>query len=299
MSKKLCGLINVIDNGVKVTMNDTSIQVKNNDKFSDYCSPEEMKSNGECDSIIQIVNSAIITLLKHFKNAVNDDALESGKLDQYAILWLSYKLNLMSYDGIINLNDFHNKYIKGKENEFQKITDAEAYRIYNDLINKKDELMEIDIKIISKFYEALKILCKLYNEIDADKSKCTKCLQTHNEFDKSFENLNNDSSINGKNSYTQLLSTLSYGYDNLKKECKDSLSLRTIEKVQNIAQGSDDTSSNSSIASKLIPGLLAFAIPFFLGVAYKYSLFGFDKRLHRQYLREKLKKIKKKMASYV
>ncbi|SCL84051.1 Plasmodium variant antigen protein Cir/Yir/Bir, putative, partial [Plasmodium chabaudi adami] len=59
------------------------------------------------------------------------------------------------------------------------------------------------------------------------------------------------------------------------------------------------TSSGSSIASKLIPALLIFAIPLFLGIAYKYSLFGFDKRVQRQNLREKLKKIKKKMTNYV
>ncbi|SCL84244.1 Plasmodium variant antigen protein Cir/Yir/Bir, putative, partial [Plasmodium chabaudi adami] len=59
------------------------------------------------------------------------------------------------------------------------------------------------------------------------------------------------------------------------------------------------TPSSSSIASKLIPALLIFAIPLFLGIAYKYSLFGFDKRLQRQYIREKLKKIKKKMTNYV
>ncbi|SCL94317.1 Plasmodium variant antigen protein Cir/Yir/Bir, putative, partial [Plasmodium chabaudi adami] len=69
--------------------------------------------------------------------------------------------------------------------------------------------------------------------------------------------------------------------------------------VEASVQLSEYKPSSSSVASKLIPALLVFAIPIFLGIAYKYSLFGFDKRLHRQYLREKLKKINKKMASYV
>ncbi|SCL98916.1 Plasmodium variant antigen protein Cir/Yir/Bir, putative, partial [Plasmodium chabaudi adami] len=245
----------------------------------------------------QMVYSAIITLLKHFKNVVDDDedGLENDKLAQYAILWLNYKLDLMSYKNISNLNAFHNKYIK----DIEKTADAEACNIYKYFINNKQDMMNLDIKYMSKFYALLKSLCEMYNEIDADKSKCTKCLQKPNEFDIKFETLNNDSSITGNEAYSQLLHTLSNDYDNLKKKCKCSLSLPTREQIQHTARGSEATSSNLSIASKLIPVLLAFAIPVFLGISYKYSLFGFDKRLHKQYLREKLKKIKKKMASYV
>ncbi|SCL97705.1 Plasmodium variant antigen protein Cir/Yir/Bir, putative [Plasmodium chabaudi adami] len=97
---------------------------------------------------------------------------------------------------------------------------------------------------------------------------------------------------------------ISNGYDNFKKKCNNTQSsnfppLPTAKTTQNVVEISEATSSSSSIASKLIPVLSIFAIPLFLGIAYKYSLFGFDKRIHRQYLREKLKKIKKKMNNYV
>ncbi|SCL86521.1 Plasmodium variant antigen protein Cir/Yir/Bir, putative, partial [Plasmodium chabaudi chabaudi] len=105
-------------------------------------------------------------------------------------------------------------------------------------------------------------------------------------------------------SYNQILPILSNGYDKFKKKCNNTQSsnfppLPTTKTTQNVVEISEATSSSSSVASKLIPALLISSIPIFLGIAYKYSLFGFDKRFHRQYLREKLKKIKKKMASYV
>ncbi|SCL86736.1 CIR protein [Plasmodium chabaudi adami] len=288
MSKKLCELIIGIDNGISVNLNDSYLQIKNDMAFNNYCSTG-IKTE-ECDNIILLVNSGIIKFLKIIKDFVDEDALESGKLTQYTILWLCYKLNLMSYEGISNINDFHNKYIKNKESDIQKIVGVEDYNIYKDLINKKGDFMNKDIEIMSKFYESLKILCKLYNEIDAGKSKCTKCLQNPNEFDINIESLNNDSSITGNEIYSQLLDTLSNDYGNLKNKCKCSLSLPTREQMQPTPQGSEATSSGPSVPSKLIPALLVFAIPFFLGIAYKYSLFGFGKRSQKQYLKKRLKK---------
>ncbi|SCL85226.1 Plasmodium variant antigen protein Cir/Yir/Bir, putative [Plasmodium chabaudi chabaudi] len=290
MSKKLCKLVSAIDNGVNLTINRTSIQIKNDATFNSYCPTTENGNKEECDSIILLVNSAIIKMVKMIKDFVSEDALESGKLTQYTILWLCYKLNLMSYEGIKNINDFHNKYIKGNESAIQKLVDVEAYNIYKDLINKNGDFMNMDIEIMSKFYESLKILCKLYNEFDDENPDCTVCSKKLNEFDIKFETLNNDSSITGNETYSQLLDTLSNDYGNLKNKCKCSLSLPTREQMQPTPQGSEATSSGSSVASKLIPALLVFAIPFFLGIAYKYSLFGFGKRSQKEYLKKRLKK---------
>ncbi|SCL88340.1 CIR protein [Plasmodium chabaudi adami] len=290
MSKKLCELIIGTDRGITVELNGSNLQIKNDMAFNSYCPTTENGNKEECDDIILLVNSAIIKMVKIIKDFVDEDALENEKLTQYTILWICYKLNLMSYEEIRNINDFHNKYIKDKESDIQKMVDVEAYNIYNDLIIKNGDFMNMDIEIMSKFYESLKILCKLYNEIDADKSKCTKCLQKPNEFDINIENLNNDSRITGNKTYSQLLDTLSNDYDNLKNKCKCSLSLPTREQMQLTPQGSGATSSGSSVASKLIPAILVFAIPFFLGIAYKYSLFGFGKRSQKQYLKKRLKK---------
>ncbi|KEG00575.1 hypothetical protein YYE_04404 [Plasmodium vinckei vinckei] len=95
--------------------------------------------------------------------------------------------------------------------------------------------------------------------------------------------LNNDSNINGNTSYREILYTLSNDYDNFKsycaENCKDCNDLPTLPKIK-------------TPSSTLIPVLSTFpVIPAFLGIAYKYSLFGIDKLFQRQYLRKKLKKI--------
>ncbi|EUD72650.1 hypothetical protein YYG_01648 [Plasmodium vinckei petteri] len=60
--------------------------------------------------------------------------------------------------------------------------------------------------------------------------------------------------------------------------------------MQYTMHDSEVTSPNSSITNTLIPVLsIFFVMPFFLGLAYKYSLFVFNKRLQRQYLRKKYK----------
>ncbi|SCL82371.1 BIR protein, partial [Plasmodium berghei] len=71
---------------------------------------------------------------------------------------------------------------------------------------------------------------------------------------------------------------------------------QTVQTVQKLEQISEVTSSSSSIGNKLFTILSIFgAIAFFLGISYKYSLFGFRKRAQKQYLREKIKNIKKRM----
>ncbi|WBY59669.1 PIR protein [Plasmodium yoelii yoelii] len=90
--------------------------------------------------------------------------------------------------------------------------------------------------------------------------------------------------------YNQILSTLSTDYNNLKNycnikgaNCKDFPSIPEI--TPNISvQISEVTSSSSSLGNKL-----------FLFYRYLYSLFGFQKRAQKQYLREKIKNIKKKI----
>ncbi|SCL87443.1 Plasmodium variant antigen protein Cir/Yir/Bir, putative [Plasmodium chabaudi adami] len=107
-------------------------------------------------------------------------------------------------------------------------------------------------------------------------------------------------------SYNKLLSTLSNDYNNLKKiygnKCTNFKSLPELTPqkipVGNSAKGGEQmlgktyeaTSSSSSILNTVIPVLSTFAIPVFLGVAYKYSLFGFGKRSQKRYLRENIKK---------
>ncbi|SCL83744.1 Plasmodium variant antigen protein Cir/Yir/Bir, putative [Plasmodium chabaudi chabaudi] len=309
MSKEVCKAINDIDKLITAKVDGDGIFVEYNNMFDAYCPTnirmQDRKNDdeGQCSGYSETVISAFIQLQESFKSDNGQEKLEKDKLAQYAILWLSYKINKHP---IINygIDDIYNNFAK--------------YRYWTSKYNKYIEQIKkyMNIKDMSKLYEAFILLCNMYTEIDANKSNCTKCSQKAHEFVKKFKILNDDSNNTEGSSYTQLLHTLSNDYDNLKKKCANcqSINLPTLPSIKpkkisppnsvesygktpidNSVQVSDVTTSNSSIASKLIPILLIFSIPIFLGIAYKYSLFGFDKRLQRKYLKEKLKKIKKKI----
>ncbi|VTZ66182.1 CIR protein [Plasmodium chabaudi chabaudi] len=300
MSKEVCSIINTIDDKVSVNANGLIAMVDFNEIHSKYCDSEE---GGFCYSYEAIVSSVFTKILKHFESCNDDDNLENAKLAQYAILWLCHKLNKNSQNVVSNLKDIYDVYIKDYEKDIEKISGADAYNSCKDIINKKIYSMRIDIKEMSKLYEALKTLCKLYTECNGKKQNCTKCLQHAEEFVKSFGTLNNDYNHKKGSFYSQILSTLSKDYNKLKEECdngqsKKFPSLPPIKPTKSYThtygetdiQFSEVETSSSSIASKLIPGLLVFTIPIFLGIAYKYSLFGFGKRSQKQYLRKMLKK---------
>ncbi|SCL95637.1 Plasmodium variant antigen protein Cir/Yir/Bir, putative [Plasmodium chabaudi adami] len=318
MSKELCVAINEIDKLFRVEKNDSGSFIKYDDSLKAYCPIPKNVDNQECAYYEKVVASAFIALLTLFKNVDYDEeenVLEDDKLAEYAILWLCYKINQETHT-FRNLNEFYNKHLINTEKYVKEENGAEAYKSYKDIINKKHDLMNMDIQIISKFYEALQILCNMHNEGKEKNTDCAKCSQKANEFVKSFKELNDDSNHIEGSSYSQILFTLSNDYDNFKKSCcngqsKNLPSLPQIKPTKYSAQNylerpghtygqtSEDISSKSPIANTLIPVLSIFAVPIFLGIAYKYSLFGFDKRLHRKYLREKVKKIKNKMNHYI
>ncbi|SCL82091.1 CIR protein [Plasmodium chabaudi chabaudi] len=290
MFKDPCGLINVIDQLNKVNVKDSILFISNNETLKEYCTSNDTGKKEQCDLYIKITNSAIIALLKYFKNVVNDDISEDDKLAEYAILWLNHKLNQYPEYGISNLDDFHNTYIK----DIKETTDIEGYNAYMDFIEKKQDMMNMDIKDMSKFYASLKSLCDMQTKIDANKSNCASYLEDAQKFVDEYEKLNENYDTKGV-SYKKILSTLFNDYDRLRKKCNNFQSFPSMKITQSYVQDSDVTSSSSSIGRKLIPVFLAFAISVFLGIAYKYSLFGFDKRLQRKQLRERITKIKKKI----
>ncbi|SCL93534.1 CIR protein [Plasmodium chabaudi chabaudi] len=308
MSEKLCEFMNGLDDILGVKWEDSTLSFKGNSSLENYCPVLADGKQQKCKNYEEIIGSSFLTLLVSYPISHKEVNLENDKLAQYAILWLCYKLNYQTKNRISNLNDFHNKHIKDIEKYFSAMPNLGAYNSYKDIIDKKQNSMPIDINVLSKLYEALKALCKLYTECDGKKTNCEKCLEEATNFAVKYNYLNNDYNHKEGSLYSQILSTLSKDYNKLKEECdsgqsKKFPSLPPINPTKSSAhtygqtdiQFSDVETSNSSIGSKLIPGLLGFSIPIFLGIAYKYSLFVFGKQLHGQYLRGKIKKIKKKM----
>ncbi|SCL82161.1 CIR protein, partial [Plasmodium chabaudi chabaudi] len=289
-----CGAINGIERLIDVKEEDSRVSFKCNVVLDAYCPFKSTSRKNECHSYAEMVSSSVLFLLKSLENNYHyEDDLKNAKLAEYAILWLSYKLNKYPQNKITTLNDFYTEHIE--KNKYYNVKITKSSKTYKDIIDRKHDLMNIGIKEISQFYDAFKSLCDMYNELDKENQECANCSKKANEFVANFEKLNGNSDITGNSSYRKILYTLSTDYDDLKNDfaekCSGYSDIPTLSAIK--------TPLILLIARKLIPVLLAFAIPIFLGIAYKYSLFGFDKRLHIQYLREKRKKIKKKVYNYI
>ncbi|CAD2086706.1 CIR protein PIR protein [Plasmodium vinckei brucechwatti] len=276
-----------------------------NEPIHDYCHYENNSGSGKCDGYYQMASSGVIHLLKNLKN---NHKLEDDKLAEYAILWLNYKLNIFQKTKGTKLNDFYTNYIE-TNNDYNKEINGNDGLTYKDIINKKKDLMDMDIKEISHFNYPFSLLCYLYSMVYDAYTYCKFYSGFAKDLADSFIIRNKLPNNKEGSSYRKLLSTLSDDYNKLKDiyNRKKSCDFPSIPKIeyqkrpvvdseQILGHTSEVTSSNSSILSTLIPGLSTFSvIPVFLGIAYKYSLFGVDKLFQRQYLRTKLKKVKKKM----
>ncbi|ETB58014.1 hypothetical protein YYC_04281 [Plasmodium yoelii 17X] len=275
-----------------------------NGNIKDYCPNGD--AGNRCETEPDKIKAGCLWLFEQLflENKKNTNTV------QYIITWLSYKLNQKTYNEINNLNDFYNKCIKdnthyinckqGSQDCSTSLKDNTGYNNYKEIIDKRKKLLNINIENMSKFYDAFKPLCNMYTEFNANNTHNKKSLENASQFVKKYSELNDPNNTKDED-YFQVLSKLSNDYNNLKTYC-DSNSVDCIDipsltqtKTEEIGVGdfelsSEVTSSSSSITNKLIPVLsIIVAIPIFLGIFYKYSLFGFRKRTPKQHLREKLK----------
>ncbi|VTZ80318.1 PIR protein [Plasmodium yoelii] len=271
MASNVCKSINDIDT---YFVDDSKTPEKHNSMniLSTYC------HNNNCSSDEEKIISGFIVLL----NMLNPETIDGDKIVEYAILWLSYKLNQTKQNGTIKLDDFYTNRIE--TNSFYKgnISADSDDHINMEVISAKIKSMNIDIKDISNFYDAFKSLCNMYSEIGAEDNPCNKCLENARELFEKYEKLKNALDINKGSSYYKLLSSLSNDYKNF-------------EQLYNRACGNTSPLVACPRSSVTKNTLISIAIIFvassiLLGVSYKYSLFGFRKRSQKQHLRENLKK---------
>ncbi|EAA19119.1 putative yir4 protein [Plasmodium yoelii yoelii] len=272
------------------------------DNFLDsYC------GSYSCDGDIEKINAGFFYLFNQFFGSSESSYYAQNNINivDYIMLWVSYMLNLKETEFNNGLKYFYTTNINtGKyKNSIANFTEHKSYK---DLIDQRNYFMGMDRNIISDFYEAFKLLCEMYT-IDERNLHSTKCSENANKFVSKYKEMNKNSNITSNSSCKQLLSTLLDDYNKFKNycnskggNCKNYPELPTIEEIQASAQKtvqiSEDTSSSSSITTRLFTVLSIFgAIAFFLGISYKYSLFGFRKRFQKQKLREKIKNIKKRM----
>ncbi|CDU85277.1 PIR protein [Plasmodium yoelii] len=274
MASKVCESINTIDEYFAGDLNNSGKD--DSGKYLNMYCPD-----GNCSSDELKIISGFIMLL----NMIGEEDIDSDKLVEYPILWLSYKLNQKKENGTTRLDNFHTGNIKGNDcynTHIAADSGSGSNKIYMGVIDTKIESMNIDIKDISNFYDAFKSLCNMYSEIGAEGYQCKKCLENAGEFFEKCEKVKNAFDINKGSSYLQLWSSLSNDYNIFKQEY-----ITSCDNASSVV-----ACPRSSVTKNILItiGIIFVAASILLGVSYKYSLFGFRKRSQKQHLREMLKK---------
>ncbi|EAA16378.1 putative yir1 protein, partial [Plasmodium yoelii yoelii] len=289
----------------------TSKDIHTLGNIKNYCPSEGSGGTKECKTDFDKIQAGCLWLFEQLF-VKNKNKIKNINVVGYIMIWLSYMLSIKKESEVTNLNDFYSKHIEintyytncdnnGQDcgNLLKEIT---GYKNYKEIIDTKNELLNINFEHVPKLYDAFKSLCIMYTEISTSDRKDKKYLENAKKFVNKYNELNNPN--NTKDSpYYQVLSTLSNDYNNFKNycnkindDCSDIPPLPEIKTTQDYVQdsgqtpvqNSEATSSSLSITNKLIPVLsIIVAIPIFLGIFYKYSLFGFRKRPQKQHLREK------------
>ncbi|WBY58281.1 PIR protein [Plasmodium yoelii yoelii] len=278
---KECETLIPLRNSFSYEEKDESYRFIDDVDFKEYC------TNENCVDDTAKINARCLYIFETFfkdKSAFEKDAKGNIYIVQYILIWLSYVLSLIKSNQDDNRVHFYNTYIKEGEKYNKNIDDVTTYKNYKDLIDRNKYILSMDMNIISKLYDAFNTLCDTYIEFGTNNSDCTQDSEKAHQFVEKYKKIIIDHNIGENIRYFHVLINLLTDYDNLKKNCDIFPPTPDIKKIISEA-------TSSSIASKLIPILsILVAIPIFLGIAYKYSLFGFRKRFKKQKLREKIKK---------
>ncbi|ETB63226.1 hypothetical protein YYC_00065 [Plasmodium yoelii 17X] len=271
-----------------------TLELKDHKNFENYCPVTESGKN-ECDNNLGKITAGFLWLLGECYSALKNKTHDENSVNTfflYIISWFSYQLNQIKGEKFTTINEFYTKNVKdsGKYEKFIR----EAYTIADlkGFMDGQNDFLNINIEELSKFYDASKLLCNMYGNIETNKHD--KLPDTAKDFVNKYTKFKDSCNIEDA-SRNKILSALSADYDNIKEKCKH---IQTIPEITTDISAliSGDISSSSSIGKRLFAVLSIFgAIAFFLGISYKYSLFGFRKRFQKQQIREKIKNIKKRM----
>ncbi|ETB63539.1 hypothetical protein YYC_00016 [Plasmodium yoelii 17X] len=262
-----------------------------NDKhLNEYCT-------NKCEDPLDKISAGCLYLLNEFfkdDSAFDGVAKNNIYIVQYILIWLSYMLNLDKNEDHNIIDNFYNTYIKDSGKYTNNMQYIGRYKGYKDLIDGNNYFLSMDMSIISKLYDTFNTLCEMYNDIYTNNSNCAEYSEKASQFVETYKKNIIDHNITEDKPYFHVFLTLLIDYANLKNKCENFPYIPYITNI--ISEHVSEVTSSSSIVSKLIPILsILVAIAIFLGISYKYSLFGFRKRVQKQYLREKIKNIKNRM----
>ncbi|ETB56482.1 hypothetical protein YYC_05542, partial [Plasmodium yoelii 17X] len=168
--------------------------VYNDQPFKKYCT-------NSCDSNFEKINAACLYLFNaFFGNSFSFKNNTNNNIDvvDYIIIWLSYMLRLNKDTKYNNINEFYETHIKNNTYYNQEIRDINDYKSYKDLIDKKKNLLDMDINnnIISNFYKVFKLLYEMYYAFGGSTANCKKISSKDpTQFVEKYKELNEDPSI--------------------------------------------------------------------------------------------------------
>ncbi|EAA22748.1 PIR protein [Plasmodium yoelii] len=296
MDDTLCGQFDFVRKYLPDELSkEAEFELNDNESFKKYC-PITDSGKNECNNDLDNFTAGFLWLLgecysESTKKIYNENTINAFFL--YMISWFSNKLKQKSIYNTTSLNDFYDTHVKNND-KYNSFTDP-AYKIseLKKFMDDRNDFLNINIEDLSKFYDVFNLLCKMHGNVTQNQKDDTLSNNAI-DFVKKYQELNKVYGIIGEKPYNKIFSTLSTDYNNLKDKCTNCSSLPEITaKISALRSG---YTSSSSIGNRLFTVLSIFgAIAFFLGISYKYSLFGFRKRFQKQKLREKIKNIKKKM----
>ncbi|CDS44973.1 PIR protein [Plasmodium yoelii] len=290
MDDSLCGKFDYLRKHLPDELNkEAELGLEKISNFDKYCPGKN------CNSKLEKITIGFLWLLGQYFTISQNRSCDQNNTNAfflYMISWFSYKLKQSSENKCTKIYDFYIKHVNDNDKYKKFRDDSSKFTNLKEFIDEKKNLLNINIEDLYKFYDAFKSLCIIYSN-DAKSQKSDILSNNANDFVKKYTELNNKYNNEGT-PHSQILSALSTDYNKLKSKYNDFPSIPETS-PNSFALTSEDTSS-SSIGNRLFTVLSIFgAIAFFLGISYKYSLFGFRKRFQKQKLREKLKNVKKKM----
>ncbi|ETB59950.1 hypothetical protein YYC_03300 [Plasmodium yoelii 17X] len=252
MNDELCGKFGSLSEYLPDDLSKTSsLDFYDNNNFKNYC-PDK-----NCNNEIDKITIGFLWLLEQYVAKYSNQGIiekNTKPFFLYIISWLSYKLKRNSEHNINKINDFYTEYIKnsGKYNEF--ISDSGKYTNLNEFIDEQNDLFNINIEDLSKFYDAFKLICSMYSNVETNNHD--KLPNNANDFIDKYKELNNNYNVKGTGR-SKIFSALSTNYNNFKNYCtskgikyKDFPLIPDTE-AEIYALTSEDTSSSSSIGNKL------------------------------------------------
>ncbi|ETB57015.1 hypothetical protein YYC_05097 [Plasmodium yoelii 17X] len=189
MNKKVCEKFQEVRNSLSDELSSSGSYNFNDAEFlNDYC-------DKKCHDNFDKISAGCLYLFKQFfggYESFNDVANRKINIADYILIWLRYMLDLTRTDDNVDIGPFYEQYIYNGQKYNEKIVGVTGYETYKELIDKKENLMSIDIKAMSKFYDAFILLCMIYIEFDEEKLNCNKFSELAKEFAKKYDELNED-----------------------------------------------------------------------------------------------------------